>query len=136
MSILDQILGRTNKAPVPVATPEWPDLDGRLAVRRLSPQERVEFYSAAGKQEANSGAAFVAFVAAYCTVTEEGQRAFADPDWKALVGDPGSGAPVERLADAADELNVLSSTARENLKKKSEATPVSGCTSTSPATTE
>ena len=62
MSILDQILGRTNKAPVPVATPEWPELDGRLAVRRLSPQERVEFYSAAGKQEANSGAAFVAFV--------------------------------------------------------------------------
>ena len=38
-------------------------------------------------------------------------------------GDPGSGAPVERLADAADELNVLSSTAQELLKKNQRQPP-------------
>lgn len=117
MSIIDQIIGRTNKVPVFVATPEWPELDGKLSVRRLSPKDRMEFYTALGKQEATSGAAFLAFIAVYCTLQVDGSRAFADEDWKALLEDAGSGSAVERLSDAADELNILSSSARESLKK-------------------
>ena len=31
MSVLAKILGRQNKAPVPVPTPEWPELDGQIS---------------------------------------------------------------------------------------------------------
>ena len=58
MSILQKILGRSNKAPVPVPTPEWPELDGQLAIRRLSPAERVEFYEAAETAKATKNPAF------------------------------------------------------------------------------
>ncbi len=37
MNAFSTILNR-NKAPVPVATPEWPELDGHLAIRRLPPR--------------------------------------------------------------------------------------------------
>ena len=30
MSVLSKILGRTNNGPVPVPTPEWPELDGQI----------------------------------------------------------------------------------------------------------
>jgi hypothetical protein len=129
MSILNQILGRANKAPVPVPTPEWPELDGQLFVRRLAATERVEFYAAAHKLDALGGAAFEAMVAAYCTVLADGSRAFDDGDCQALAADPGSGSAIERLSDSADELNVLSSRAREALKKTCETTQRSAPTS-------
>ena len=136
MSIIDQILGRTNKAPVSVPTPEWNGCDGKLAVRRLSPTERVEFYVAAGNQKATAGAAFQAFTAAYCTVQEDGSRAFADDDWKALASDPGSGSAVERLSEAADELNILSDRTRDQLKKNSAIVHGSEVILESPGTSE
>lgn len=133
MSVLDKILGRGNKAPVPVATPEWPELDGQLFIRRLSPAERVEFYALAAAQSANQGAAFQTFRAVYCTVHSDGSRAFDDGDWQALAADPGSGSAVDRLADEADQVNVLSDWARDELKKKYVTTPDSASTSASPA---
>ncbi len=135
MSIIDTILGRGNKAPVPVATPEWPDVE--LFVRRLSPQERVEFDTESVAQKANNGVAFVTFAVAFCTVARDSDgafhRAFANGDWQALAGDPGSGSAIDRLFDAADELNALSSAARERLKKKSAAAASSGSICESPA---
>jgi hypothetical protein len=120
MTILDQILNRTNKGPVAVPTPEWPEVDGTLSVRRLSPMDRVAFDMQAAEQQIPSGAAFVTFVAAWCTiVTADGSRAFADGEWKTLVDDPGSGGAIERLFETADELNVLTAAARERLKKNS-----------------
>ena len=50
--------------------------------------------------------------------------------------DPGSGSAIERLAEVADEVNVLSDGAREAIKKKSESAPDSGSNSTSPEQTE
>ena len=70
MSILDQILNRTNKAPVPVPTPEWPELDGRLFARRLTPAQRVAFYSVLRAQNPAPGIEFTALMAAYCTVVQ------------------------------------------------------------------
>ena len=134
MGILDKILGRQNKGPVPVATPEWPDVE--LFIRRLSPQERVEFDVESVNQKANSGVAFVTFAAVFCAVIADGSRAFADGDWKALASDPGSGSVIDRLFSAADDLNALSSAARERLKKKSEPAPASEANSASPAPSE
>lgn len=147
MSILQSILDRSNKGPVPVATPEWGDLDGTLAVRRLAPAERTAFYDLAHAQKPQPGNEFLALMAAYCTVQKKGrkgegeegsecERAFADGDWKALATDPGSGSAIERLAEAADEANVLSDGMRELLKKKSATTDASANTSASPETSE
>jgi len=137
MTILDQILNRTNKAPVPVPTPEWPELDGTLSVRRLSPTDRIALDLKAAEQQATSGAAFVTFVATYCcTLAADGSRAFADGDWKLLADDPGSGGAVERLFEAADELNVLTTAARERLKKNSARAGDSESTSGSRGTSE
>ena len=134
MGILDRILGRNNKGPVPVATPEWPDVE--LFVRRLSPQERVEFDTESVAQKANNGVAFVTFAVAFCAVTADGERAFANGDWQALAGDPGSGSVIDRLFDVADELNALSSAARERLKKKYATAPPSASNSALPAPSE
>jgi hypothetical protein len=131
VSILDTILGRQNKTAVPVPTPEWSEYDGKLGVRRLTPIERAEFYVIASKEKPEPGIQFQSLVAAYCTVFD-GQRAFADADWRALSNDPGSGACIERLSDAADEANILSDGARESLKKKYETAPDSGNNSASP----
>jgi hypothetical protein len=136
MSVLQKILGRQNKAPIPVPTPEWPELDGQILIRKLTPQQRAEFYSVANKQEATGGAAFVVFVATWCAVTADGQPAFDETDWKELLSDPGSGSALERLSDQADEINLLSMSAREALKKKYETTPPSASTSDSAAKTE
>jgi len=133
--ILDQILGRSNKGPTPVPTPEWPELNGQLAVRRLTPAERIAFYSLVAEQKPAPGLEFLWLAAVYCTVIN-GARAFSNEDWRALAADVGSGAAIERLAEAADEANCLSDVARESIKKKYATTPASDSTSASPATKE
>jgi hypothetical protein len=132
MSILEQILGRPNKGPVPVPTPEWPELDGQLFVRRLSPAERVAFDAATAREKATSGAAFITFVAFYCLVTADGKPACDEGgQWQALMDDPGSGGTIDRIFEIADEVNTLSSAARERLKKKSAIAPACGSNSPS-----
>ena len=135
MSILDTILNRANKAPIAVPTPEWPELDGQLAIRRLTPQERIAFYALAAQDKPAAGVEFLALVAVYCTL-RAGQRAFDDGDWKQLAVDAGSGSVIDRLAETADEANVLSDNAREAIKKKYETTAASASTSASPETKE
>ena len=130
MSILETILGRKNKGPVPVATPEWPELDGQLSIRKLTPAERTAFYTVASEEKPKPGVEFLTLAAVYCTL-HDGKRAFENHEWSALVTDPGSGSAIERLAEVADEVNVLSDGARDALKKKSEPAPVcdSNCAS-------
>ena len=142
MNVLSKILNR-NKAPVPVATPEWSELDGHLAIRRLLPAERTAFYGLLADEKPAAGIEFLAMTVAYCTVHRETlaegavpRRAFDDGDWKALVADPGSGSAIERLAEVADEVNVLSDGAREEIKKKYATTDASGSTSASPEASE
>jgi hypothetical protein len=151
MSILAQILNRKNRGTIPVATPEWDDLDGTLGVRRLSPRDRTAFYELAATEKPEAGIQFLALVTVYCTVHREPtpsqgtgcpaegaqpRRAFADGDWRTLSVDAGSGSAVERLAEIADEANVLSDRMRETLKKKYETTPDSASNSGSPAKAE
>ena len=137
MSVLQKILGRENNGPVHVATPEWGELDGQLAIRRLSPAERIEFDAESSKQKATEGVAFVTFAAIFCTITvADGRRAFDDNEWQSLADDTGSGSVVDRLFDTADEVNSLSKAARDRLKKKSETPAVCDCTLQSPTTPE
>ncbi len=134
MNFLELIAGTADRKPVPVPTPEWPAADGKIFVRRLSAIERVQFHTEADEQKAVTGAAFQAFIVAFCAADENGARGFADDAWKALQDEPGS--VVDRIADAADELNLLSIAAREALKKKYGQTQPSEVTSSSPETTE
>jgi hypothetical protein len=136
MSVLAKILGRENKAPVPVPTPEWPELDGQLSIRRLSPQERAEFFTAAAAQKATKNPAFRCFMATHCAILPDGTRAFDDGEWQQLLNDPGSGSALDRLAEHADELNVLSEWDKEEIKKKYTTTPSSDANSASPETKE
>ena len=149
MSILSQILNRKNKGLIPVATPEWDDLDGTLGIRRLVPRDRTAFYELVRTEKPEAGIQFLALMTVYCTVHREStqstgcpaevpqpRRAFADGDWKALAIDVGSGSAIERLAEIADETNVLSDGMRETLKKKYETTPDSDSNSDSPAKAE
>lgn len=124
MNFSEMIGGKTDRKPKLVSTPEWPDVDGKLFVRRLTMLERVEFYSAANKQQATAGAAFQSFVVAYCACDEAGTRGFTDDEWKTLQNEPGS--VVERISDAADEWNLLSFSARETVKKNLETPLDSG----------
>ena len=134
MNFLELIAGTADRKPVPVPTPEWPAADGKIFVRRLSTVERVAFYTEADKQRSIAGAAFQAFVVAFCACKENGERGFASDAWKSLQEEPGS--VIERIADAADELNVLSNTAKENIKKKYSQTQPSEATCSSPEKTE
>lgn len=136
MSVLAKILGRENKAPVPVPTPEWPALDGQIRVRKLSPKERAEFFSVAAAQKATKNPAFRVFLGMHCAVLPDDTRAFEDGDWAQLIDDAGSGSALDRLADEADALNVLSEWAKEEIKKKYETTPSSASSSASPDSKE
>jgi hypothetical protein len=143
MSILEKILTRKNKGLIPVATPEWDELDGTLAIRRLSPADRTAFYDLVHTDKPQAGIQFLSLIVTYCTVHRETlgegalpRRAFCDGEWKALSLDLGSGSAIERLAEIADEANVLSDGMRAILKKKYETTPDSGSTCASPEASE
>lgn len=126
MSLADLIRGKTDWTPQPVATPEWPEADGKLAVRRLRPQERSDFFAVCRKYEAFQFPAFGAMVVAFCAVdvsepTAPGaslKRAFSDDDFKWLAEEPGS--VLDRIVAVADDLNILSDGAQERLRKNSE----------------
>ncbi len=131
MSLLQKILNR-QRGPLPVPTPEWPELDGQLFIRPLTPPERLAFYDVANQENPARGIEFQALMACYAACKADGTRAFDDGDWKQLAGDANSGPAIERLADAADGLHVLSDGAREAIKKKSASTSDCGSSSASP----
>jgi hypothetical protein len=116
MDFLKLIQGTADCKPLLVPTPEWPQADGKIFVRRLTAAERVQFHTEAAKQKATRGADFQAFIVAYCACNADGKRGFEDHEWQALLEEPGTA--IERLSDAADELNVLSAAAQEEIKKK------------------
>lgn len=127
------IQAQHNPSWIPVVTPEWPMADGRLFVRKLSAKQRAEFYAFAGQQNL-SGAAFQAAIVAFCAVDTNGERGFVDADWENLQNEPAT--VIERISDAADDLNILSARAREELKKNSMPAPASSGKSESPESPE
>jgi hypothetical protein len=72
----------------------------------------------------------------HCATLPDGSRAFDDGEWTQLIDDPGSGSALDRLADDADELNVLSEWAKDEIKKKYATTPSSASNSASPDSQE
>jgi hypothetical protein len=133
MSFLDKITGKSDFASKAVPTPEWPAVDGEIFVRKLSAIQRAEFYVSAARLTL-SGAAFQSFVVAFCAMDCAGDRCFADADWDKLQHEPCT--VIERIADAADDLNILSDRARGALKKNSESAEPCGDTLNSPEKTE
>jgi hypothetical protein len=131
-TFLEQIINRALRGPVPVPTPEWPALDGKLFIRPLKPVERLAFYDLARAQKPAAGAEYLTLMAVYCACDGAGNRVFDDGDWKEISADTGSGPAIERLAEAADELHSLTDFAREQIKKKYVATPASDSSSASP----
>ena len=121
--LTDFIKGKTDKAPKAVRTPEWPDADGKMFVRRLEPVERRQFFDELFKNDANRPDLFQAFVVCRCACQADGKPAFESDAWQWL----GSEAPsaIARIAGKADAINFLSRTSEDELEKKSE-TPSTG----------
>lgn len=133
-TFLDRIKSSAPRAPVPVATPEWGECDGQVFVRRLSAVDRANLYVELDKAHATRGAAFHAFLVAACSCDKDGNRIFADAEWEALQHEPASA--IDRVSEAADELNVISDASRERQKKTFAAAGPSGNISASPANAE
>ncbi len=72
----EAIFGYTFPAPVPVPTPEWPDLDGQVYVRTISAAERDAYEDGIGGDMSNARAKLV--VLAACDA--KGQPIFQDGD--------------------------------------------------------
>jgi hypothetical protein len=90
--------------PVPVATPEWPDFDGKLFVRMLSAAERDRYEERIAEGDhANWRARLVAMAA--CDA--EGKRLFEDADAERLGELPSN--LIERLWRAANDLGKQAS---------------------------
>lgn len=114
------ILGTEDLPRVPVATPEWPAVDGHLYVRMLSAAERVAFGLSLGDDPPKLENHWARF-AVLCLCDEQGQRVFADADAEALGKK--SAAVLLRIKEAAETLNLTGREAAEDVRKNSEATP-------------
>ena len=114
------------QAREPVATPEWPDLDGQLFVRVLSAEERVKFADLATDNEGNPTPRYTAALVAIAACDDSGRPGFSESDIVWLAGRNGNA--VKRVYDAAARLNCMDNKAREDVEKNSAAAPTSGST--------
>ena len=107
---------QTGKSPVmPVPTPELPEQDGKIFVRRASPRE-LQANSDRDQQEGrNERCDFVVLVAA----DSEGTRIFSDEDSRTLADSPALMPVVERLYWAGLRHNGLTREQRELSAKNS-----------------
>ncbi len=83
MSLRDSILASRKAYEVPriaVATPEWPDVDGKLFIRTLSAKEVDSYFNSADKDEAN----FRAKLVCIGVVEESGLPVLSESDAAAL----------------------------------------------------
>lgn len=120
MNLRELIQSTDDRQLTPVATPEWPEADGKLYARKLSCARKVEVMGQlADSKECDSGAAFFAFIVALCVCDSEGAAVFEPDDWK-WIKDRDS-AVVERLFTACDQLNRFSKASQQELEKNCEA---------------
>ena len=110
----------------PVATPEWPELDGKLFVRVLSAEERVRFADQATDNEGRPTPRYTAALVAMAACDDDGRAGFTENDIAWLAGRNGNA--VKRIYDAAARLNEMDKSSREDLEKNSDAAPTSGST--------
>jgi hypothetical protein len=132
----EAILGMDDIKTVPVTVPEWGN--EVVLVRGMTGAERDNFEAsnqdkAGGQKLANLRARYLV----RCIVNENGTRVFADQDAAALGKK--SSAAINRLWDAAAELNGTSEEAQEETEGNSETDGTEGGSdspSSSPATSE
>ncbi len=123
----EAILGAQDKATRDVEVPEW---GGIVRVRTMSATERDRWESETyGTGKVNS-INFRARFAALCLIDDKGARMFSDADIEKL-GEKSAGA-LQRVFNAAQELNALSAKDIGDLEKNSEAGPSAGSSSSSP----
>lgn len=118
MTKLSDILrGIDDRKMVAVPTPEWPELDGKLFAKRLSPSERVAYWEAS--KTLPKDIPLTVAVAVLGTVDADGVRAF-DNDDAAWIATDKAATPIERLCDKIDELNTITRFAESELEKNCE----------------
>ena len=134
MSLRTDILGVRNASDVPlkpVATPEWPQVDGKLFLRQLSAMAVDNYYTKAQSDDTNWRARFVCLVLS----DENGNRVLQDDD--ALALGQKEITVVDRLYWAGREFNGLTEANRSTIQKNSESTGGDGspssCCAPSPA---
>lgn len=111
----DQIFGVNDRELVRVEVPEW---GGHVFVRPLSGPEVIA-YQAMLPDEDKDWTKSKAALAAMVAVDEDGNRIFADADAKRLAEEKNFWV-VNRIGDAAADLNVLTAKAAKRLEKNSE----------------
>lgn len=125
----NDILNADDRKTVKVPVPEW---GGEVMVRTLSGRERDEFEASTvktnkGKQEQNFDNFRARFVA-LCVVDEQGQRLFATRQEVAMLGNK-SVAALQRVFNAAQELNGMTEADVEELTESFEEAPGEDSTS-------
>lgn len=122
MSLSEQIKQSKDLPREPVPTPEWPDVDGKLFVKKLNGLERVQYDASLEPiQEHPEGQrrfeSVVKFVIA-ATVDEQGEPVFADDDFDWLLEEKDPDALV-RIFNAGAALNKMREQDREEIAKNS-----------------
>lgn len=125
----NDILSADDRKTKLVPVPEW---GGDVLVRTLSGRERDEFEASTvktnkGKQEQNFDNFRARFVA-LCVVDEQGNRLFATRQEVAMLGNK-SVAALQRVFNAAQELNGMTEADVEELTESFEGAPGEDSTS-------
>lgn len=125
----NDILQADDRKTVEVHVPEW---GGSVLVRTLSGRERDEFEASTmqtrgGKREENFSNFRARFVA-LCVVDEQGNRLFASKAEVSMLGNK-SVAALQRVFNAAQELNGMSDDDVEELTDSFEQVPDEDSTS-------
>ena len=132
MSVLSDILrGINDRRLTPVATPEWPELDGKIHAVKFSAAEKIAFWDASRTRKITGGAPFLALMVACGAADADGGLIFTPDDYEWIAGK--DAVAVGRIAEAVDSLNILSDAAAGSLEKNSERPATSAGTLPSPA---
>jgi hypothetical protein len=125
MPLRDDILAAQDRPIEPVATPEWPAVDGKLFLRTLSALEREHFaQSYRSNGDGKLGGARANVMARFCVLVlcdAQGQPVFTEAD--AVELGQKAGHVLDRIFNAARKLNKIGVEASEELLKNSASGP-------------
>jgi hypothetical protein len=122
MTLQESIRNSPRRGNIPVPTPEWPEADGKLFAKQCTMAELGGCYDEIREDKRLSKSPFTVAIVAQLTIDAENNQVFT-PDAAEWLHKEAPSGPVRRLFAAIDELNCLSETAREGIRKNSETTP-------------
>ncbi len=115
MSLQDDILASADiPAPVAVATPEWPAVDGQIFVVRLTSAEVADMWAWFNDKAAEKDA-LAPYAVVACARAADGTPVFDRDHVKDLSAKAGSA--ISRIFRAADELNLFTEASRKDIQK-------------------